>query len=77
MKTYVNNDQISRKEKKSFKPLKKSNKTLNALIEKKFQNFVKNKKKKENRGGVITLPKNILSDDESKKIISSLAESVK
>ena len=36
----------NQKKKKSFRDYGKSNKELNALIEKKFQNFVKNKKRR-------------------------------
>ena len=36
--------QLEKKKKKPFKNYGKSNKELNALIEKKFQKFVKNKK---------------------------------
>ena len=46
------------KEKKPFKNYRKSNKELNALIERKFQRFLKTNKKEENREGTSALSRN-------------------
>ena len=44
---YVRWSNSTSKRKRNFKAYRKSNKELNILIEKKFQDFVKNKKKRE------------------------------
>ena len=67
---------INRKGKKTFKNYGKSNKELNALIEKKFQKFVKNKKRRKTEKELQHFQEMQILDDESKKSISSLAESV-
>ena len=54
----------------------KSNKELNALIEKKFQKFVKNKKRKKTEIQLEHFQEIPISDDESKTNISSLVQSV-
>ena len=46
------------KKKKRFRNYGKSNKELNALIEKKFHKFVKNKEQDENRKGAPALSRN-------------------
>ena len=64
------------KKKKPFKNYGKSNNELNALIDKKFQTFVKNKKRRKTEKELQHFQEMQISDDESKKSISSLAESV-
>ena len=46
------------KNKKSFKTYGKSNKKLNAMIEKKFKKFVKNKKRRKTEKRDQTFPRN-------------------
>ena len=60
------------KKKKPFKSYGKSNNELNALIEKKFQKFVRRKTEKE----LQHFQEIQISDDESKKRISNIADSV-
>ena len=64
------------KKKKSFKNYGKSIKELNVLIEKKFRKFVKNKKRRKTEKELQHFKEIQISDDESKKSISSFAESV-
>ena len=64
------------KKKKPFKNYGMSNKELNALIERKFQKFVKNKKRLKTEIELQHFQEMQISDDESKKSIISLAESV-
>ena len=64
------------RERKKIRTYGKSNKELNALIEKIFQKFVKNKKWRKTEKDVQHFQEMQISDDESKKIVSSLAESV-
>ena len=52
-------DKHKQKKKKPFKSYGKSNKDLNALIEKKFQKFVKNKKRRKNGEGASALSRNV------------------
>ena len=54
----------------------KSNKELSALIEKKLKNFVQNKKMRKIEKELQHIPEMPLSNDEIKKRVSSLAESV-
>ena len=61
------------KKRKLFKNYGKSNKELNAPIEKKFQKVVKNKKRRKTEKELLEMQ---ISDDESKKSISSFVESV-
>ena len=65
-----------KKKKKPFKNYGKSIKELNALIEKKFQKVVKNRKRRKMEKDLLSLKEMQISDDESKKSISSLEESV-
>ena len=62
-----------KRKKKNFKSYRKKNMKLNALIEKKFKKFVNNKKKKEDRKRVVTLPR----DSTYRQCVSSMVESVK
>ena len=64
------------KKKIAFKNYGKRNKELNGRIEKKFQKFVKNKKRRKTEKALQHFQKRQISDDESKKSISSFAESV-
>ena len=66
-----------KQKKKSFRNYRKGNEELNVLIEKKFQNFVKNKKWKKTEKELQDFQETLISDDESKKSVSSSAESVK
>ena len=61
---------------KPFRNYKKSKKELNALIEKIFQNFVKNKKKMKTETELQHFQELQISDNKSKKSISNFAESV-
>ena len=61
------------KKKKPFKNYGKRNKELNALIENKFQKFVKNKKRRKTEKELQHFQDMQISDDESKKSISSFA----
>ena len=61
------------KKKKPFKNYEKSNKEMNALIEKKFQKFVKNKKRMKTDKELQHFQEMQILDDESKKSISSFA----
>ena len=54
----------------------KSNKELNALIEKKFQKFVKNQKRWKTEKELQYFQEMQILDDESKMNISSFAESI-
>ena len=60
------------KKKKNFKIYGKSNKELNALIEKKFQKFVKHKKRRKTEKELQHFQEMQISDDEGKKSVSSL-----
>ena len=64
------------KKRKPFKNYGKSNKELYALIEKNFQKLVKNKKRRKTEKELQHFQEMQISDDESKKSISNLAESV-
>ena len=64
------------KKKKNFKTYIKSNKELKALIEKKFQKFVKDKKSRKTEKELQHFQEMKISDDESKKSVSILVESV-
>ena len=65
------------KKKKNFRNYGKSNKDINGLIEEKFWEFVKNKKGMKTEKELQHFHEMKVLDDESKKNISSLAESVK
>ena len=65
-----------RRNKKSFNNYRKSNKELNALIEKKFQKFFKAKKRRKTEIELQHFQEMQISDSESKKSVSSFAESV-
>ena len=65
------------KKKKYFRTNGKSNKELSALIKKNFQKFVKNKKGRKTEKELQQFQEMQISVDESKKSVSSLAESVK
>ena len=70
---------VNKHKQKKWKPFKnygKSNKELNALIEKKIKKFVKNKKRRNTEKELQHFKEMQISDDESKKRISSFAESV-
>ena len=69
-------NKYKQKKKKPIKNYRKSNKELNALIEKKFQKFVKNKKRRKTEKELLHFQEMQKSDDKSKKSISSFAESV-
>ena len=71
-----NGQQVQAKNKISFKDKRKSKKQLNALIEKKFQKFVKNKKRRKTEKELQHFQEMQIFDDESKKNVSSLVESV-
>ena len=64
------------KKKRPFKSYGKNNKKLNALIEKKFQKFVKNKRRSKTENELQHFQEMQHSDDESKMSISSCAESL-
>ena len=64
------------RKKRNFKTYGKSNKDINALIEKKFQKFVKNKARMKSKKEVQHFQEMQISDNESKKSISSFAKSV-
>ena len=64
------------KKKKSFRNYEKSNKELNALIEKKFQKCVKNKKRRKTKKELQYFQEMQISDNESKKSVFSVVESV-
>ena len=65
------------KKKKNIRNHEKSNKELNALVEKKSQKFVKNKKRRKTEKELQHFQEMQISDDKSKKSVSSFAESVK
>ena len=67
---------LKQRKKKPFKNYAKSNKEVNALIEKKIQIFVKNKKRRKTEKEVQHFQEMQISDNESKKSISSFAESI-
>ena len=69
-------DKHKQKKKKSFRNYGNNNKRLNALIEKKFPKFVKNKKRRKIEKDIQHFQEMRISKDESKKSISSLAKSV-
>ena len=62
--------------KKKISNYGKKNKELNAVIEKNFQKIVKNKKRRKTEKALQHFQEIQISDDESKKSVSSLAESV-
>ena len=64
------------KKKKSFRTYVKSNKELNVLIKKKFQKFVKNKKRWKTEKELQHFQEMQSSDNERKNSVSSLEESV-
>ena len=69
--------QAQAKKEKSFRNYWKSNKAPNTLlIEKKFHKFVKNKKRRKTEKELQHFQEMQISDDERKKSVSSLAESV-
>ena len=68
--------QTQTEEKMNFKSYKKSNKGLNALIEKKIQKFVKNKKRRKTEKELEQFQEMQHSDDESKNSVFRVAESV-
>ena len=63
------------KKTKPFKNYGKSNKELNDLIEKKFHEFIENKKRRETKKELQHFQEMQISDDEDTKSISSFAES--
>ena len=65
------------KKKKTLKNYGKGNKELNALIEKKFQKFIKNKKRRKTEKDLQLFQEMYISNDESTKSVSSFEESVK
>ena len=65
-----------KQKKKKIRNYGKSNKELNALIEKKYQKFIKNKKRKETEKELQHFQEIQISDDKSKKIVSRFAESM-
>ena len=69
-------NKLKQKKKESLKTLGKSNKELNAIIEKKFQTFVKNTKRRKTENELHHFQEIQISDNESKKNVSSLAESM-
>ena len=64
------------KKNKNFINYGKSNKELNALIERKFQKFVKSKKRRKTQKELQHFQEIQISDNESKKSVSSLVENV-
>ena len=74
LRTMVNNHYL--KKKKHFRNYGKSNKELNALIEKKFQKFVKYKNRRKTEKELQHFQEMQISNDESKKSVSSLVKSV-
>ena len=62
--------------KKIFWNYEGNNKELNAIIEKKIQKFVKNKKKRKTEKEVQHFQEMQISEDESRKSVSSFTESV-
>ena len=64
------------KKKKNLRNYGRKNKELNTLIEKKFQKVVKNKKRRKTEKELQHFQEMQISNDESKKSVSSLAESV-
>ena len=64
------------KKKKTFKTYGKSDKELNTLIEKKFQKFVQNKKRRKTEKELQQFQEIHISDNERKISISSFAKSV-
>ena len=69
-------ENICRKGKRSLKNYGKSNKELNALIERKFQKFMKNKKRRGKEKKLQHFEEMQISDVKSKRSVSSLTESV-
>ena len=70
------NKHKQKKKKKNFRNYGKSNKELNALIEKRFQKFVKNKKRRKIEAELQHFHEMQIYDDESKNSVSSVAESM-
>ena len=64
-------NKYKQKKKKPFKNYGKSNKELNALIERKFQKFVKKKKRRKAEKELRHYQEMQISNDETKKSISS------
>ena len=62
--------------KRNFKSYRKRNKEVNTLIEKKFQKFVKKKKRRKAERELQHFQKLKMSENESKKSVPSLAESI-
>ena len=60
-------DKHKQEKKRNFKTYRKRNKEQNALIEKKFQKCVKNKKRRKTEKRASALQPNTDSDNESKK----------
>ena len=68
--------QAQAEKRKPYKSYGKSNKKLNALIEKKFQKFVKNKQWRKTEKELQHFQEMLISDDKCKKSILSFSESV-
>ena len=66
-----NNQQAQVEKKRNYKSYGESNKETNALIEKKFPKYVKSKKRR-----MKEKEESQISDYKSKKIISSMTESI-
>ena len=69
-------DKHKQRKKRDFKTYGNRNKELNAVIEKKFQKFVKNQKFRKTEKVLQHFQKMQISDNKSKKNVSSVAESV-
>ena len=68
--------QAQQRKEENMKYYKKSNKKLNALIEKIIQKFVKNKKRMKTKEVLQNFQELQCSDNEGKKSISSFEESI-
>ena len=69
-------NKYEQKKRRNFKSCRKSNNELNTQIEKKFQKFIKNKKRRKTEKEPKNFQDTQLSDIVSKKIVSSVVESV-
>ena len=67
-------NKLKKRKEKNFKLYRKSNKEFNALIEKKFQKFVKNKKRRKTEEELQHFQEMQISDDKGKKSVASLTE---
>ena len=65
-----------KQKKKHYKSFRKSNKELNATIEKKLKKLIKNKKRRKTEMELHHLQKTYISDNKSKKSVSSVTESI-